>query len=190
MFWFWMVGMTNRTSLTIQNRNTFGFWATIGACLPWKVNIWIPKTGKPDSSIIPMFPFYKTFLIFLLIGGQMRRVRCYKWRLITWPGKFLQWLKPECHSFHTGLGQTGEICPTSDTGTGCGLSPGPSTCNRADAKSTPSYSSDLHFSGFQYRPDRGALICYKICLKKLKNEYKGQQCLNFLYFLTNLGPIS
>ena len=28
----------------------------------------------------------------------------------------------------------------------------------ADAKSTPSYSSDLHFLGFQYRPDRGALI--------------------------------
>ena len=36
---------------------------------------------------------------------------------------------------------------------------------RADAKSTPAYSSDLHFSGLYYRPDRGMLICSKICWK-------------------------
>ena len=29
----------------------------------------------------------------------------------------------------------------------------------ADAKSSPSYSSDLNFSVFQNRPDRGALMC-------------------------------
>ena len=31
--------------------------------------------------------------------------------------------------------------------------------SRADAKSTPSYSSDLHLSVLHYRPDRGALTC-------------------------------
>ena len=35
----------------------------------------------------------------------------------------------------------------------------------ADAKSTPCYSSDLHFSVFQNRPYRGALIYSKICSK-------------------------
>ena len=34
----------------------------------------------------------------------------------------------------------------------------------ADAKSTPSYSSDLHLSVLKNRPDRGQLICLKICL--------------------------
>ena len=43
----------------------------------------------------------------------------------------------------------------------------------ADAKSTLSYSSNIHFSVFQNRPDRGALICWKICLKKFKNKKKG-----------------
>ena len=38
---------------------------------------------------------------------------------------------------------------------------------KADAKRTPSYSSDLHLSGLHYRPDRGALKCSKICPKKL-----------------------
>ena len=33
-------------------------------------------------------------------------------------------------------------------------------CSTADAKSTPSYSSDLHFSVLKYRPDRGMLICF------------------------------
>ena len=33
---------------------------------------------------------------------------------------------------------------------------------QVDAKSTPSYSSDLHFSGLHYRPERGTLICSKI----------------------------
>ena len=42
-----------------------------------------------------------------------------------------------------------------------------------DAKSTPSYSSDLHFSVLQNRPDRGALICSKICSKKFKVKKKG-----------------
>ena len=37
----------------------------------------------------------------------------------------------------------------------------------ADAKRTPSYSSDLHFLVLHYRPDRGTLICSKICSKKL-----------------------
>ena len=31
------------------------------------------------------------------------------------------------------------------------------------AKSTTSYSSDLHFLGFQDRSEKGALICSKIC---------------------------
>ena len=31
----------------------------------------------------------------------------------------------------------------------------------ADAESTPSYSSDLHFSVLQNRPNRGALLCSK-----------------------------
>ena len=54
----------------------------------------------------------------------------------------------------------------------------------ADAKSTPTYSSDLHFSVFQYRPDRGALMCSKICLKKLWNKSKGR------IFWTDLRPLS
>ena len=37
----------------------------------------------------------------------------------------------------------------------------------ADAKSTLCYSLDLHFSVFQNRPNRGALICLKIHFKKL-----------------------
>ena len=31
----------------------------------------------------------------------------------------------------------------------------------------PSYSSDLHFSGLHYQPERGTLTCSKICSKKL-----------------------
>ena len=38
---------------------------------------------------------------------------------------------------------------------------------KADAKSTPFYSSDLHFSVFQNRPDRGALVnMFEIMFKK------------------------
>ena len=37
----------------------------------------------------------------------------------------------------------------------------------ADATRTPSYSSDLHLSVLIYRPDRGQLMCSKICSKKL-----------------------
>ena len=44
-----------------------------------------------------------------------------------------------------------------------------------DAKSTTSYSSDLHFSVFQNRPHRGALICSKICSKKLQTKKKGMK---------------
>ena len=51
-----------------------------------------------------------------------------------------------------------------------------------DAKMNPSYSSDLHFSVLYYRPNRGTLICSKICSKKLLLAY-------FFYFWTNLGPI-
>ena len=51
---------------------------------------------------------------------------------------------------------------------------------RVGAISTPSYSSDLHFSVFQNRLYRGALICSKICSKNL---------YHFSYFWTNLGPI-
>ena len=43
----------------------------------------------------------------------------------------------------------------------------------ADTKSTLSYSSNLHFSVFQNRPNRGALMCWKICSKKFKNKKKG-----------------
>ena len=39
--------------------------------------------------------------------------------------------------------------------------------SKADAKSTPAYSLDLHFSVVHYRPDRGTLICSKICSKEL-----------------------
>ena len=42
----------------------------------------------------------------------------------------------------------------------------------ADAKSTPSYSSDLHFSVFQNRPDRGVLIFSKICSRSSKPRKK------------------
>ena len=45
--------------------------------------------------------------------------------------------------------------------------------DKMDAKSTPSYSSDLLLSVFQNRPDRGALICLKICSKKYKTKRKG-----------------
>ena len=45
-----------------------------------------------------------------------------------------------------------------------------------DAKSTPAYFSEIHFLGLivqlsdlYYRPDRGQLICLKICLKKVYN---------------------
>ena len=33
-------------------------------------------------------------------------------------------------------------------------------------KAPPCYSSDVHLSVFQNRPNRGALLCSKICLKK------------------------
>ena len=42
----------------------------------------------------------------------------------------------------------------------------------ADAKSTPSYSSDLHFSVFQNRPDRGLLIMFEKMFKKFWNKKK------------------
>ena len=42
----------------------------------------------------------------------------------------------------------------------------------ADAKGNPSYSSDLHFSVFQNRPDRGALICSKYVQKSSKIRKK------------------
>ena len=45
----------------------------------------------------------------------------------------------------------------------------------ADAKSTTSYSLDLHFSVIKNRPDRGALICSKTCSKKFENKKKGQK---------------
>ena len=38
----------------------------------------------------------------------------------------------------------------------------------ADSKSILSYSSGLHFSFFQNRPDRGALICLKMYSQKFK----------------------
>ena len=37
--------------------------------------------------------------------------------------------------------------------------------DKMDVKSTPSYSSDFLLSVFQNRPNRGALICSKICSK-------------------------
>ena len=42
----------------------------------------------------------------------------------------------------------------------------------ADAKSTPSYSSNLHLSAIKNRSDRGQLICLKVCSKKLYNIEK------------------
>ena len=41
-----------------------------------------------------------------------------------------------------------------------------------DAESTPSCSLDLHFSVFQNRPDRGALICSKLCSQLHFNSKK------------------
>ena len=41
-----------------------------------------------------------------------------------------------------------------------------------DAKTTPSYSPDLRFSGLHYRPNREALICSKICQKSSKTSKK------------------
>ena len=38
---------------------------------------------------------------------------------------------------------------------------------KVDPKRTPSYSSDLHFLGLRYRPNRGTLICSK---KLLSNK--------------------
>ena len=47
-----------------------------------------------------------------------------------------------------------------------------------DAKSTTSYSSDLHFSVFPNRPNRGALICLKFFLKisKIGQKFKNGIC--------------
>ena len=74
-----------------------------------------------------------------------------------------------------------------------------------DAKSTPAYSSDLHFSVYQDRSERGLLIGSKICLKRSKigkradnGGYNGQAyfssifyapCITKLGFFFNLGPI-
>ena len=48
-------------------------------------------------------------------------------------------------------------------------------CKLADTKSTHFLSPDLHLSVIKIRPDRGKLICSKICSKKLKNKIKGRQ---------------
>ena len=42
--------------------------------------------------------------------------------------------------------------------------------SEADAKRTRSHSSDIHFLVFQNRPNRGALVCLKICSKKFLND--------------------
>ena len=63
----------------------------------------------------------------------------------------------------------------------------------ADAKSTPSYYSDLHFSIFQNRPHRGVLICSKICVKSSKLRIKVQMayaryiCTVFFTFFWHLS---
>ena len=72
-----------------------------------------------------------------------------------------------------------------------------------DAKRTPSYSSDLHFSDLHYWPYRGTFICSKNVWKRLTMlsmpDKKGQQWWYFITCLifpnsginwTNLGPIS
>ena len=65
----------------------------------------------------------------------------------------------------------------------------------ADAKSTTSYFSDLHFTVFQNRLDRGALICSKIrkkvengiCpIKKVDND---KSWLNFITVQPSWGSV-
>ena len=53
----------------------------------------------------------------------------------------------------------------------------------ADAKSTPSKSLDLHFSGLKYRPDREALKCSKICSKSSKISKKVDNANNPLVYV-------
>ena len=58
-----------------------------------------------------------------------------------------------------------------------------------DAKSTPSYSLDLHLSVIKNRPDRGQLICSKYVWYSLVLR-QSLGLLVFLSFKTILGPLS